>query len=62
MSSLPPGVRLIAARVPADEAKRIDDWRRAQERIPPMSDALRHLAMHGLLMLEQFDDGKAVRE
>jgi hypothetical protein len=38
----------MAARFAKSEAEQINNWRRAQERIPPMSEALRILVMRGL--------------
>jgi hypothetical protein len=38
----------IATRFAKDEAQQINNWRRTQERIPSMSEALRTLVMRGL--------------
>jgi hypothetical protein len=39
---------LITTRIPKDQWERVENWRRAQRKIPPLSHALRALLDRGL--------------
>lgn len=49
---MPRGEAKITARFSRDETAALENWRRAQPRIPPMSTALRVLALRALQEIE----------
>lgn len=51
----------ILARFKVEQAEAIEDWRRAQARIPSLSDAIRYLVDRGL-EAEHADERDAAKE